>query len=571
MFQLRIAVPQESVRVLTLDASGYTVGRSGKADISIQDPSASRLHARLILGDGGAIHVEDLGSHFGTFVNGRRVNERATLKKGDRVSLGNTTLTLEDASTTKVVVEDEDTAADSLKFFSSDKLVPQRSADVPSAGALLQRRSQVLEILYEVSKELLHERKPEELFQLIVDRLFDFLQADRGVILVREAGGELREVVSRFADGVEPSDLYLSRTVVEAVLGEKRGALYVATPDQVAAPVVAESLQLHGISSCLAAPLYADDEVMGMVYLDVKLRRRAFDEEDLRLATALANSAAIKLRTARLQEERRRGEELRLARDAAEEANQKKSDFLARMSHELRTPLNAILGYAEILQDELAERDFGELVPDVQKVSAAGRHLLVLINDVLDLSKIEAGKMTIGRETFPVAGAVEEVSSMVVPLVERNRNALTVEGLEEIGSMDGDPTRVKQILFNLLSNAAKFTNEGSITVSCHRDAANGLARITFLVADTGIGMSAEQLSRIFQPFSQADPQTSKKYGGTGLGLAISRRLCEMMGGEISVESEPGKGTTFRVDLPAQPPTDATGTGDVAAVAPASSS
>ena len=157
--------------------------------------------------------------------------------------------------------------------------------------------------------------------------------------------------------------------------------------------------------------------------------------------------------------------------------------------------------------------------------------------------------MTIGRETFPVASAVEEVSSMVVPLVERNHNALTVEGLEEIGSMDGDSTRVKQILFNLLSNAAKFTNDGTITVSCQRDAANGLARITFLVADSGIGMSAEQLSRIFQPFSQVDASTSRRYGGTGLGLVISRRLCQLMGGDITVESERGNGSTFTVFLP----------------------
>jgi len=278
--------------------------------------------------------------------------------------------------------------------------------------------------------------------------------------------------------------------------------------------------------------------------------------------------ALVSERTRRLEEEKARSEK---AMTAAQEADRVKSLFLASTSHELRTPLSSILGYGELLEDELVEAGLQRLVPDLRKIQGAARHQLELINNLLDLSKIEAGKMTIGRETFPVAGAVEEVSSMVVPLVERNRNALTVEGLEEIGSMDGDPTRVKQILFNLLSNAAKFTNEGSITVSCHRDAANGLARITFLVADTGIGMSAEQLSRIFQPFSQADPQTSKKYGGTGLGLAISRRLCEMMGGEISVESEPGKGTTFRVDLPAQPPTDATGTGDVAAVAPASSS
>ena len=177
------------------------------------------------------------------------------------------------------------------------------------------------------------------------------------------------------------------------------------------------------------------------------------------------------------------------------------------------------------------------------------RDSLVLINDVLDLSKIEAGKMTIGRETFPVAGAVEEVSSMVVPLVERNGNTLEVAVASGPGSLCQDRLRVQQVLYNLLSNATKFTEKGRITLAVGPAEQDGLAGVRFAVADTGIGMSPGERARLFQPFSQVDASTSRKYGGTGLGLVISRRLCQLMGGDITVESERGKGSTFTVFLP----------------------
>jgi PAS domain S-box-containing protein len=242
--------------------------------------------------------------------------------------------------------------------------------------------------------------------------------------------------------------------------------------------------------------------------------------------------------------------ELLRARMEAEAANTTKSQFLANMSHELRTPLNAIIGYSEMLVEEAQDSGDDAYVPDLRKIHTSGKHLLGLINDILDLSKIESGRMELYLETFSVAALVEEVAATVRPLVEKNGNELSIEMAHDVGTMRSDQVKVRQILFNLLSNASKFTERGTVKIAAERvtDAA-GNEQIVLRVRDSGIGMNAEQIHRIFQPFTQADASTTKKYGGTGLGLAITRRFCEMMGGTVEVESEPDTGTTFVVTLP----------------------
>lgn len=232
-------------------------------------------------------------------------------------------------------------------------------------------------------------------------------------------------------------------------------------------------------------------------------------------------------------------------RAVAEEANRAKSQFLANMSHELRTPLNAIIGYSEMLQEEMLDLGEGNLVPDLKKIQSAGRHLMTLINDILDLSKIEAGKMELYLETFLVPELVRDVATTILPLVEKNGNRLVVDESKDLGSMTADLTRIRQILFNLLSNACKFTKHGTITLDVSPDADS----YVFRISDTGIGMTPAQLAKLFQAFTQADATTSRKFGGTGLGLVISKRFSEMMGGTINVESESGAGTTFIVRLP----------------------
>jgi signal transduction histidine kinase/CheY-like chemotaxis protein len=249
--------------------------------------------------------------------------------------------------------------------------------------------------------------------------------------------------------------------------------------------------------------------------------------------------------------ERRRAEaEVATAKEAAETANRTKSLFLANMSHELRTPLNAILGFSEMLQEESIERGLQDFSADLQKISTAGKHLLGLINDILDLSKIEAGKMDLHLEGFDISSLIAEVASTIEMQVEKNGNTLEITCAPDVGFMRADLSKVRQGLFNLISNAAKFTHDGQIKVAAERQIMDGIDWIIFRVSDTGIGLSSEQIVRLFQSFTQADASTTRKFGGTGLGLALTRRFCQMMGGDVSVHSLPGKGSVFTIQLPA---------------------
>lgn len=250
-----------------------------------------------------------------------------------------------------------------------------------------------------------------------------------------------------------------------------------------------------------------------------------------------------------------RTKQLEQAKELAEAASTAKSQFLANVSHELRTPLNAVIGLSQLLQDDAA--DFAaspDFITDLETINSAGRHLLKLINDILDVSKIEAGKMTLYPETFDITNLINNVVLTVKPAMEKNGNTLQVDCDDNLGTMYTDQTRMQQVLLNLLSNAAKFTTNGKVTLTVKHEKIKlrqdaPLSVISFTVTDTGIGMSPSQQQQLFQPFTQGDNSTTRKYGGTGLGLAISRHFCQMMGGEIIVKSQLGVGSTFRVNLP----------------------
>jgi len=301
-----------------------------------------------------------------------------------------------------------------------------------------------------------------------------------------------------------------------------------------------------GFRALLFVPLLGAERIVGALVVRRK-QPGEFPKTTVELLQTFAAQSVLAFQNARLFSEiEKKSQQL-------ETANQHKSQFLANMSHELRTPLNAIIGYSEILQEDVADLGRDNLVPDLRKIEGAGRHLLSLINDILDLSKVEAGRMDIFLEDVEIVPLLEEVRAIIVPLAEKNGNAVEYRAADNLGSMRTDRTKLKQSLLNILSNANKFTENGRVTLVTER-IENGQTAVRFAISDTGIGMSEEQLGRLFQAFTQAETTTSQKYGGTGLGLVITRNFCQLLGGDVTVASKPGEGSTFTITLPDRPTT-----------------
>jgi len=410
-------------------------------------------------------------------------------------------------------------------------------------------RVEELTALGEVGEAVSSSLDLQEVLTTIVAHAMRLAQADGGTIV--ELDDATGEFVHRASHGlpealVEAMDRYRPRLDSDTAAGRAaRSGAAVQMPDitaepDAASPATLERLREAGFRALIFVPLVRDQRVVGLLVI----RRKApgaFPQSVVDLLQTLASQSVLAIENARLFEQ------VQETSRALETASQHKSQFLANMSHELRTPLNAIIGYSEMLQEEAEDLGEETLIPDLQKVNAAGKHLLGLINDILDLSKIEAGRMDLYVEPFEVSQLVRDVESIVQPLVEKNGNGLIVACSDDVGEMRADLTKVRQALFNLLSNAAKFTDHGPISLTVQRESDDW---ITFAVSDTGIGMTEEQLGRLFEAFSQAEASTRSQYGGTGLGLAISRHFCRMMGGDLTVESTYGQGSTFTVRLPA---------------------
>lgn len=304
-----------------------------------------------------------------------------------------------------------------------------------------------------------------------------------------------------------------------------------------------------GLRSGLAIPVSADTNVVAIMAFFTRSPNDR-DQQLVGLIGTIAMQLGALMRRKRDEETLRlMNEELALARDRALEASRTKSTFVANMSHELRTPLNAIIGYSEMLQEDAALLGLDDFGDDLQKIHRSGRHLLDLINDILDMTKIEAGKLEIYYDDFDLPMLVWDTSRTIQPLVDKNNNHLEIECDLQLGGIRADMTRLRQVFLNILSNACKFTKSGEIKITVTRQKSIQGEFFCFTISDTGIGISPENLQRLFQPFNQADSSTTRQYGGTGLGLAISHRLCQMMGGDITVISELGRGSTFTICLP----------------------
>ncbi len=419
-------------------------------------------------------------------------------------------------------------------------------AELAEQNRRLSRAVEELSVLNELAREIGASADSGQIMHAIVDTSLKAVNAEQGVMSLVEGEDDLSSKTLARASGAGDSGRFHVTAILLGWMSIYKSPLRLNEPRT--------DTRFRGVKwdpslrSVLCVPLVVKSQLRGILSVFNKKDDLSFSEEDERLLAIIAGQSGQVVENARLHEAE---QELRLAKERALEADRAKSTFLATMSHELRTPLNAIIGYTEMLKEEAVERQLDGFLEDLKKIESAARHQLELINNVLDLSKVEAGKVELFLETFDVGQIVREVAAIVQPLVSRKGNRLAVSCPEAVGAMHADLTKVRQSLFNLLSNASKFTEAGEIRLDVTRQRLDERDFIDFAVRDSGIGMTAEQLGRLFKPFSQADASTSKTYGGTGLGLVITKRFCELMEGTVRVESEMGRGTSFILRIPAK--------------------
>ncbi|AMV29043.1 Signal transduction histidine-protein kinase BarA [Gemmata sp. SH-PL17] len=378
-------------------------------------------------------------------------------------------------------------------------------------------------------------------YKQAADALVSHIGLDTGIVLLKERDA-WRVVAQVVKDDNQPARAFSHALLAQALTGKR--TFYVGA----AAAGGGESLV--GVQGVVVSPFFdSKDNVIGVIYGNrmQRARGREIGPLEAQVVQLLATAVGAGLQRLEQDDEANR---LRVAKDAAEEADRTKSGFLAMVSHELRTPLTTIIGYSEMLLEQAAMDNLPQYTADLQQVHSAGQHLLALINDILDFSKIEAGKLEIANDPYAPASLIGDLILSVEPLAKKNNNRIEVDCPPDLGRAMGDPTRIRQCVLNLVGNACKFTKDGTVTVTARREPVAGVDSVRVSVSDTGIGMSPEQIGRLFQAFTQVDSSAGRKFGGTGLGLAISQKLCAAMGGQITVASELGKGSTFTMTIKA---------------------
>ncbi len=588
-----------------------SVGRDSACDMPLEMPNVSHKHCILYY-QNEVLILEDVGSSNGTYVNGLKIS-KSIVSVGDFIQIGSFKIYVQNIYADNSEKDEKGTGrvpsvetASRLKLDRS-KTAPQKAVDMrttlqplseitemmqnpkyretlggniiykkskkdPAFAEILEtdhnRLKKSLELLHDIGRIISQHSDFESLMFSILEKLLSYLEVARGCLLFKTKSSQ-RGFSSLF---LSPSgetgkftneEFMISRSVLQAALNEGVGTVSANTLADSRFEENSSARKLN-IQSVVCVPLEGHSGILGALYLDSTWHNRRFRQEDLDIVTAIGRQVglviermqavdALQRTNERLEDlVKERTSELMDSRQKALEANRAKSAFLANMSHELRTPLNAIIGYSELILEDSEEEESIKteiLRPDLKKISTAGKHLLALINDILDISKIESGKIEFFPEKFTIDHLVEEVKMTIQTLIEKNKNTFEIRSDPNMGSMFSDLTKLRQCIFNLLANAAKFTENGKITLDISLKQENDQDWIIFSISDTGIGISAEQKTKLFKAFSQVSTSNSRRHEGAGLGLAISQRICQLMGGEIYVKSKIDEGSTFIIHVP----------------------
>ncbi|MDM8537525.1 7TM diverse intracellular signaling domain-containing protein, partial [Desulfobacterales bacterium HSG17] len=437
--------------------------------------------------------------------------------------------------------------ADSIRQEYTQKLeikVSERTYEYEQAQEALVKKNAYLKSINETTLNLISSLDLDELLNAVIYRVARIIEAENAFIYLYDI--DKNELEYKAGTGIYPSlkgvKIHSGKGFSGKILETGRSLMI---DDYSKWECRLPNPEFDVLHSVMGVPLRSGKTILGVIGIARTDASVSFDKDEQELLERFAQLVSIALEKARLYSEAQK------AQGAAESANRAKSTFLANMSHELRTPLNAIIGYSEMLMEDAEDDRLEDFIPDLKKIHSAGHHLLALISEILDLSKIEAGKMELFPEEFELNPVIEDIISIIRPMAEKNNNTLDFDYPENLITMYSDMTKIRQILLNLLSNASKFTENGNIELNIKTETKDNISVLNFSVNDTGIGLTQEQLKKLFQPFTQAEDSTTRKYGGTGLGLVISKKFCMMMGGDISVQSEAGRGSVFTIFLPAR--------------------